>query len=206
MKDSEKTAELWRAAPAERLPRNPAGTVAPTSPAVWPCSGTALTQAQSRRAPFPTRMLRRAAKLPAGGGGGSCGGGSYRFASTPVAAQRRWTASSGRSASFAAAVRLSQDHGVAQGPGGPGSPGGKDVPLPDTSGFLGEGRARGVAGGEAPGKRLGRPAPFSGVSRAGRAGLVRWGPGRSPCLGGGGDKLQPLSGPRGGRWSSQPNT
>ncbi|XP_064442502.1 coiled-coil domain-containing protein 93 isoform X4 [Mirounga angustirostris] len=67
-------------------------------------------------------MLRRAAELPAGGGGSGCGG-SFRFASTPVAASRPGTASSGRSASFAAASRLSQDHGVAQGAGGPGSPG-----------------------------------------------------------------------------------
>lgn len=148
-------------------------------------------------------MLRRAAELPAGGGGSGCGG-SFRFASTPVAASRPGTASSGRSASFAAAARLSQDHGVAQGAGGPGSPGGKDLPLPDTSGFLGEGRARGAAGRAGPGQRLGRPAPFSGVSPAGRAGPVRRGPSRSPCLGGGGDKLQPLSGPPGRRWSLSP--
>lgn len=123
VKDSEKSAELWSAAPAEHLPRSPAGTVVPASPAVRPCPGAALTQAQSRRAPVLTRMLRRTAELPAGGGC-SDGGGSFRFASTPVAAPRPGTASSGRSASFAAAARLSQDHGVAQGPGGPGSPGG----------------------------------------------------------------------------------
>lgn len=123
--------------------------VAPACPAVRPWPWGALTQAQWRRASVPARMLRRAAELPArGGSGGGGGGGSSRFASTPVAASRSGTASSGRSASFAAAARLSKDHGVAQGAGGPGSPGGKDLPLPlpDTSGFLGEGRAGGAAG------------------------------------------------------------
>lgn len=52
-----------------------------------------------------------------------------------------------------------QDHGVAQGSGGPESPGGKDPFVPDTSGFLKESRSRG-RGAEGPGRRLRSPARF----------------------------------------------
>lgn len=185
MKDSEKSAELWSAAPAEQRPRSPAGTVSPASLAVRPSPGAALTQAQSRRAPVLTRMLRRTAELPAGGGC-SDDGGSFRFASTPVAAPRPGTASSGRSASFAAAARLSQGHGVAQGPGGPGSPGGKDLPLPDTSGFLGEGRAGGWRAERRPGSVWSAPPPSQVCPRRGELALCAGDQGGPPAWAGAG--------------------
>lgn len=178
-------------------------TAAPAPPRGSALPGVALTQAQSRCARVPVRMLRGAAALPAGGGGSGGGGGrgSSRFASTPVAAWRSGTASSGRSAGSAAAARLSQDHGVAEGAGGPGSPGGKDPPLPDSPGSWerAEPTERPAEWARAA---FGAPRPLPQVCpRRGALALCAGGPSRSPSLGRGGDKLQPLLGPPGRRRS-----
>lgn len=174
----------------------PGRTAAPAPPRGSALPGVALTQAQSRCARVPVRMLRGAAALPAGGGcsGGGGGGGSSRFASTPVAAWRSGTASSGRSAGSAAAARLSQDHGVAEGAGGPGSPGGKNPPLPDSPGSWerAEPTERPAEWARAA---FGAPRPLPQVCpRRGALALCAGGPSRSPSLGRGGDKLQAAPG------------